>query len=343
MDYHTTESEGGDEDVDVTMVAETFARSIHDKWGVGYDSACGGTGSVVFLAVDDRAMFISRGSALAPYLTDARLDAILRDMRPMLRRQQYGEAVLRGVQELFRFVESGEPSFWERAQDYAWVALLLLVLLIAYWSSRRDQERRRQYAEMTSHLSELDRAHAEVLQGKYQSTSCPICLEAFPMADFSESSTHSCGNNGSSCHGEERLGSDGMPLKLLRCGHCFDDTCFLEWVRTGSGQVDKCPICKAPVVVAGGGGNNNGEAFGNEGSESSPSSPLRPRRTIGNAFDPPGYREALSPRRMQGGSICIQFDPIAAALRTYNQERAFRLGRLQGRYPQVRPTIEDRL
>jgi uncharacterized membrane protein YgcG len=343
MDYHTTESEGGDEDVDVTMVAETFARSIHDKWGVGYDSACGGTGSVVFLAVDDRAMFISRGSALAPYLTDARLDAILRDMRPMLRRQQYGEAVLRGVQELFRFVESGEPSYWERAQDYAWVALLLLVFLIAYWSSRRDQERRRQYGEMTSHLSELDRAQAEVLQGKYQSTSCPICLEAFPMADFSESSTHSCDNNNiSSGHGEERLGSDGMPLKLLRCGHCFDDTCFLEWVRTGNGQVDKCPICKAPVGVVGGGGGN-GEAFGNEGSESSPSSPLRPRRTIGNAFDPPGYRETLSPRRMQGGTIRIQFDPVAAALRTYNQERIFRLGRLQGRYPQVRPTIGYRM
>jgi hypothetical protein len=35
--------------------------------------------------------------------------------------------------------------------------------------------------------------------------------------------------------------------------------------------------------------------------------------------------------------IRIQFDPVAAALRTYNQERAFRLGRLQGRYPQVRP------
>jgi TPM domain len=319
----------------VTAVAETFARSIHDKWGVGHESPCGGTGAVVFLAIDDRAMFISRGGALEPYLTDARLDAILRDMRPMLRRREYGEAVLRGVQELFRYVESGEPSVWEKAQDYAWIGLLAMVLGIAYWSSRRDQERRRQYADMTSRLSELDRAHAEVLQGKYQATSCPICLEAFPMADISESSAHSCGNTGvggSSCREEERLGSDGMPLKLLRCGHCFDDTCFLEWVRTGNGQVDKCPICKAPVGVTAG----TGDAFGNEGSESSFSSPLRPRRTIGSSADPSGHGETFSPRRMQGGSsISIQMDPVAAALRTYSQERLFRLGRLQGRYPQV--------
>jgi uncharacterized membrane protein YgcG len=344
MDYHTTDSErdGSGEEVDVTAVAETFARSIHDKWGVGHESPCGGTGAVVFLAIDDRAMFISRGGALEPYLTDARLDAILRDMRPMLRRHEYGGAVLRGVQELFRYVESGEPSVWEKAQDYAWIGLLAMVLCIAYWSSRRDQERRRQYAEMTSRLSELDRARAEVLQGKYQATSCPICLEAFPMADFSESSAHSCGNIGvssgtsGSCYGEERLGSDGMPLKLLRCGHCFDDTCFLEWVRTGNGQVDKCPICNAPVG-GGLGGTGTGDAFGNEGSESSFSSPLRPRRAIGSPIDPSGYGETYSPRRMQGGSsIRIQIDPVAAALRTYNQERLFRLGRLQGRYPQVR-------
>jgi uncharacterized membrane protein YgcG len=42
-------------------------------------------------------------------------------------------------------------------------------------------------------------------------------------------------------------GSDGLPLKLLRCGHVFDQTCWEEWSQSGQGDVTQCPICRSDV------------------------------------------------------------------------------------------------
>merc|ERR1712226_448340 len=55
-------------------------------------------------------------------------------------------------------------------------------------------------------------------------------------------------------HCRRRLGSDGLPLRMLPCGHVFDETCWREWVD--SEQVNhhfsnqntsshrQCPVCR---------------------------------------------------------------------------------------------------
>ena len=43
------------------------------------------------------------------------------------------------------------------------------------------------------------------------------------------------------------MGSDQLPLMLLRCGHVFDTTCLEEWVSTGRSKINKCPICQHDV------------------------------------------------------------------------------------------------
>jgi hypothetical protein len=327
-------------DQDLTEVAEAFARSIHDLWGVGMESECGGSGAVVFLSVQDRAVFISRGRAMERFLTNSRLDSILDDMKPLLRRQEYGSAIVVGLQEIQRYVKMGEPGFWEELQEYSWVLVVVTVVGIVHWNARRDQARRRQFAEMTKQLSELDRARAEALQGRYQVTSCPICLECFPGAPIDESETvyiSKASGPIDSARMEVRLGCDGKPIKLLRCGHCFDDTCFAEWIRTGNGQVDKCPICKAPIRAEGGdiGVRRNGE-----GTDGVQEAPLRSRGATGGADSSctdtigPGGPNSTSYRTYPAASIRMRFDPVAA-LRNYNEERIFRLARLQRRYPQV--------
>jgi hypothetical protein len=279
---------------------------------VGVASDCGGSGAVVFLSVQDRAMFISRGRALERYLTNSRLDAILEDMKPILRREDYGSAILVGVEEIFQSVRMGDPSYWKE-----FLFVMVLMTALSLWGGRRVKEHQRQFVEVTSQLSELDRARAEAFQGKYQVTSCPICLESFPISptDESESSSRSIASSGR-VKLDGRLGSDGKPIKLLRCGHCFDSTCFTEWTRTGQGQVDKCPICKAPL----GAGGDHGEPI-----RDAPAATLRSRRVGGISTGLSSPTES---------SILVHLDPVEA-LRYYNQERVFRLGMLHRRYPRV--------
>lgn len=90
--------------------AEEFAITLHNTWGVGSDSPCGGTGILVFLSMHDRAIYISTGDALKPVLTDHRLDKVMTEMKPLLRQVKYGDALQTAVYEIGKQVESGEPK-----------------------------------------------------------------------------------------------------------------------------------------------------------------------------------------------------------------------------------------
>ena len=44
------------------------------------------------------------------------------------------------------------------------------------------------------------------------------------------------------------VGSDDRPIKLLRCGHIFDMTCWQTWVDSGTGGNPWiCPVCRQDV------------------------------------------------------------------------------------------------
>jgi hypothetical protein len=43
------------------------------------------------------------------------------------------------------------------------------------------------------------------------------------------------------------IGTDKLPIKLLRCGHIFDTTCWKIWVDSGQGNPWVCPVCRQDV------------------------------------------------------------------------------------------------
>jgi hypothetical protein len=188
--------------------AETFARHVHDSWGVGMQSSCGGTGVLLFLSELDRTVYISRGSALEPILTKYRIDRIIRNMRPSLQQKQYGQAILTALSDIDNYIREGPPSASEGTGEMALAGAMVLGFFGLFaLSARRHERNRRQYTHVASHLDAMDQQRAKALQGQYQAKSCPICLEDFCPA------TASC---------NVQKGSDGLPLKLLRCGHVFD-------------------------------------------------------------------------------------------------------------------------
>ena len=310
----------GSHDDGEERAAEAFARHLHDSWGVGDQTSKGGTGVLVFLSIHDRVMYISRGAALDRILTDSRIDRIITGLKPILRQGRYGEALLETVDAIKSFLQQGEPSLYEKFMILLPEVIPFLVigffLLYVVVSARKQQRDQREYARVASQLSELDRTRAEALQGQYQATSCPICLEDF------KSTTE---------------GSDDLPIKLLRCGHVFDETCWAEWVGSGQGNVSKCPICQKDVGT---------------GSEAPPPAARRAAdvdapRPLGGAADVIQRRNAPPPADAfhnhvhHDDDIHRNDDTIVEdhsvhqerALQNYQWERNFRLARLMARYP----------
>lgn len=277
-----------DVDERIDTAAQDFAQRVHNDWGVGH--AQDGTGILIFLSVQDRVVYISRGKAFDSLLRDSRIERIIGEMRDLLQRQKYGDGLILGVDMVKYFLEKGEPDWKESILGVEFLTSLYMILIVVYgfYTSCLVRPRRRRearmYAEAESQLSDLDRAQAEALRGQYQPTSCPICLEDFKS---------------------DTVGSDDLPIKLLRCGHCFDEKCWSEWVHIGRGHaVTKCPICKKDV----------GRDLPEELSSIHNNTPTENEATTGD--------DTLEQEEQQD-----------RAIQRYQQERNFRLTRLHLRYP----------
>jgi uncharacterized protein len=71
---------------------EDVANTIFRAWGVGQKGK--NEGILLLLAIQDRRSRLEIGYSLEPILPDGLSGSILREMRPALRQQQYGEAML---------------------------------------------------------------------------------------------------------------------------------------------------------------------------------------------------------------------------------------------------------
>jgi uncharacterized membrane protein YgcG len=348
------------------QAAEIFARYIHDVWGVG-GADDGTTGVLIFLSIEDRTVYFSRGRALERVLRDTRVDAVIETMKPFLRQKKYDQAILTAITELDIYLAAGPGLDWE--EWFAnWFGTIVVFSMFGGFGLciYKDILDRRHYARVSTHLNDLDRARAEALQGTFKCTSCPICLENFkkkactvihehvgeeaetaaasseestPLVDSENDPTTDGGESSST--DDELVGSDGLALRLLRCGHTFDETCWQEWISSGnSHSIHRCPICQQDV--------------GEEQPDSSTTSPLTvdplsiPR---GGQNDNDDNGETMV--RQQDAQINtttitnynaehengdstdeIRRQLRSLAMRQYTTERNFRLLRLAARFPQ---------
>jgi uncharacterized membrane protein YgcG len=249
-------------------------------------------------------------------LTDSRVDDVIHDMISPMRQAKYDTGILQAIKRIIDLVEKGEPTFWEkvlnlfRPENFIVTFWIFLVFngFFQAWKQRREQ---RAYVQVASQLSELDRAQAEALQGNYHpQTSCPICLESFQS---------------------ETVGTDGQPIKLLRCGHVFDDSCWCEWVSSGRGDVTKCPVCRMDIGPA-----LSDPPTSERSAELVPTE--APTADANVEWSPDGTRQQESETlveqqllNVRGGAQIDRRNERALAL--FQQERNFRLLRLATMYP----------
>ena len=277
----------------VNDAAQIFARTLHDAWWTGPSEDCvengndpnlcrttnGDYGILIFLSIQDRVCFISTGSAIASILPWWRLEHIVANMKPDLRHRDYGNALLRSIDSLSEMLEAGPPTMSDRLHDFisrfgVVIAFAMFTFFFGAWGEYRDRRKRWQYAESRSKLSGVEKEKARVLQKKYNTRSCPICLEPFDGEDLEQTGQ----NNDSSSdpesaplltackdgvddvkkpasssmrrvdsYGIPLVGCDGRKIKMLRCGHIFCDTCWKTFAHSGVGNPCICPICRQDV------------------------------------------------------------------------------------------------
>jgi len=237
-----------DEDDVLNDATQYFSRYLFDNWRVASDS-CGHLGILIFLSVQELSCYISTGGAIESVVPWWRMDYVVGDVKTDMKRQMNGDAILRAINDLRIFVEMGPPSMTDRIQDFVKrfgvvIGFAFFTFSFAIWGEYRDRFRRWQHTERRSKLSHSDKIRAMSLQEEYQCSHCPICLEEFPQSVKNKDSASQEGATGDSV---PIIGSDGLPIKLLRCGHTFDYSCWKCWVDRGNGDPCKCPVCRQDI------------------------------------------------------------------------------------------------
>ena len=250
----------------VERAGEKFATILHDKWGVGNVGSHNGV--LVFLSVHDRDVFISHGGGLESKLTPSAIDQIIGNMKPHLRKGDYGKALQGSVVEIGliltgqTFPTRGRSDATNHGNednigDIFTVCVIFAVILGIITLVRRahgddgesinDLQRGRNKLEKlmreVSAASSSDADSNAAESPHFPSTSCPICLEDFPVSSTSGNPVES--SSQTSAADSFNSGADARRAMELRCGHQFCFTCLEKYLKEPHGT--KCPICRAPV------------------------------------------------------------------------------------------------
>lgn len=165
---------------DASASAERFAKALHDAWGVGHQ-ACN-NGVLLFLAVQDRQIYISTGKGAKEALDYDSLGNIINDVKPLLKAARYDDAIERAVTDI-GLALAGKNV---RPKRQGWttddfIGLFIFGGFFAFigLSIYQNHKQTRRYSDCKSKLDKLRRDQAAVRANAYNATSCPVCLEDF--------------------------------------------------------------------------------------------------------------------------------------------------------------------
>lgn len=156
--------------------ARRFAESLHTTWGVG--DKVSENGVVLFLSIEDRAVYISTGKGVKDKLTGVIISSIIEHMKPHLRMAKYGKAIESAVLEMNLVMENKSigPSFLKQyGGSMVLFSLVGIFFLYKFHEKREEDKLREGKIALEKFMHEVKNSN----DNKFQFDSCPICLEEF--------------------------------------------------------------------------------------------------------------------------------------------------------------------
>lgn len=228
---------------DSSQRAKQFAKDIHDKWGVG-DAQCH-NGVVIFVSIDDKQIYISTGKGTKLVLSDSKVSTVLSKMRPLMREEQYGKALISAV-NLIGKILSGKnlPEDELSAGDVGFLSFFGLIFFSCFcFGSAQSARKRKKYRKCKAALKRIDDDTVSARNGTFKAQSCPICLE-----NFENGKEESKSDNDDEVPLVEQKRSEDDARVALPCGHIFFKKCIMEWTEgANSDNRSLCPVCRQPV------------------------------------------------------------------------------------------------
>jgi uncharacterized membrane protein YgcG len=321
---------------------ETFAHTVHDRWGIG--SKASNNGILLFLSVKDRSVFISTGKGVMKELTAPVVDLLIDHMKPSLKSRDYGKAFEKAVVEI-KIILDGKRIPGYVASDSlvesdggVYVGFLIFFAMLGgvLYCSHLDRRKKDTLRNGQKALDKLMKEMADCKENNTFSTpSCPICLEDFPEETDPQDKPSSPPINvdqeapantaapSPAPAGPKRL-SPKRPMSL-QCGHVFCYDCLSTHLKSQNGTT--CPICRSPV---------------------NPDDPTRPSaRPQTQTYQRPPHDMSdntdCSANRTTGGGtdtfstndLRSRSAPTGTAWTARSSEFVYRLSRMQRLYPTV--------
>jgi uncharacterized membrane protein YgcG len=217
--------------------AQSFARNLHDSWGVG-EASCN-NGVVFLMAKNDRVLWVSVGQGTKYILTDRKIQSMKGEAIPLLKKGKTGDAVLYMTERMVEMLFTGEevpPTWTESIGDFFernflnnpifTIGVFVTIFAVIAWSERKKRQELEKLETRQKQLKDMmDKQNLP--DKKIEACMCPICLDDFktPFDKWTE----------------ETVKAEG--LQVLRCGHAFHQKCVLDWIQKNS----SCPICRTSV------------------------------------------------------------------------------------------------
>ena len=142
----------------VEETAKTFAKHLHDSWGVGH-AGCD-DGAMLLISILDRQLYVSTGKRAMELLSDDQIDIIIEEMKPYMQKREYDQGVELAI---VRMGEVFSGKVLERSTNYGHVVFCVLLIIIVgvglYIGPKQEQERKRckrKLREFKTKETELD-------------------------------------------------------------------------------------------------------------------------------------------------------------------------------------------
>ena len=122
----------------VEETAKTFAKHLHDSWGVGH-AGCD-DGAMLLISILDRQLYVSTGKRAVELLSDDQIDIIIEEMKPYMLKKDYDKGVELAI------VRMGEVFGIRSASNHWYIifyaVLVIIIVGVGLYIGRKEEQSR---------------------------------------------------------------------------------------------------------------------------------------------------------------------------------------------------------